>query len=85
MYELCVIFYVSARSEERGLAAVQGLKKEGVSPCFHQLDITDHDSIVKLHNHIKEKYGGLDLLVNNAGMAYKVRLSYHVYGHSIHN
>ena len=67
---------VSARNEERGLAAVEGLTKEGFSPCFHQLDITDHGSIVKLHNHIKEKYGGLDLLVNNAGVA--VRPSYYV-------
>ena len=39
---------------------------------FHQLDITDRESIVKLRDFLHGKYNGLDVLINNAGMAYKV-------------
>ena len=74
----CIVLYfiwsLSARDEGRGQAAVEELKKEGLSPKFHQLDITDHASIVKLAGFLKEKYGGIDILVNNAGIAYKVGL-----------
>ena len=41
---------------------------------FHQLDITDPNSIANLKKFIQEKYGGLDILVNNAGIAYKVSI-----------
>ncbi|XP_005095566.1 carbonyl reductase [NADPH] 1 [Aplysia californica] len=62
---------LTARDEGRGKEAVDALKQEGLSPLFHQLDITDHNSVVRLHDFLKEKYGGLDVLVNNAGIAYK--------------
>ena len=62
----------SARNVGRGEAAVADLEKEGLKPKFHQLDITDHASIVKLADFLSSTYGGLDLLVNNAGIAYKV-------------
>ncbi len=39
---------------------------------FHQLDITNVESIRRLANHIKKKHGGLDILINNAGIAFKV-------------
>lgn len=64
--------YLTARNEQLGLAAVKELEKEGLKPKFHQLDITDKNSISKFATYIKEKYGGLDLLVNNAGFAFKV-------------
>lgn len=38
---------------------------------FHQLDVTDKESAVTLSKWVKEKYGGLDVLVNNAGYAIK--------------
>lgn len=44
----------------------------GLKPEFHQLDINDKASIAALKNYIKEKHGGLDVLVNNAGIAFKV-------------
>ena len=46
----------------------------GLSPHFHQLDIDSQDSIDKFAAYIKNTYGGLDVLVNNAAIAYKVRL-----------
>jgi len=63
--------YLTSRDVGRGEAAVASLKEEGLAPCYHQLDITDSNSIEKLKTFIVEKYGGLDILVNNAGIAYK--------------
>ena len=33
-----------------------------------QLDVTKHDDILKASEHVKQKYGNLDLLINNAGL-----------------
>ena len=62
----------SARDETRGREAVAKLESEGLHPKFHQLDIDDKASIERLRDFLSEKYGGLDVLVNNAGIAYKV-------------
>jgi len=62
---------LTARDEGRGKAAVTELQKEGLNPRFHQLDICDSGSIACLRDFLKETYGGLDVLVNNAGIAYK--------------
>ena len=48
------------------------LNGEGLHPKFHQLDITDKASIDRLKTFMQSTYGGIDVLVNNAGMAYKV-------------
>ena len=42
---------------------------------FHQLDIDDQKSIDTFAKYIKDTYQGLDVLINNAGIAYKVDLS----------
>merc|ERR1719273_2447792 len=53
------------------MAAVKALEKENITVKFHQLDIDDESSIVKFGGFIKEKYGGIDILVNNAAIAFK--------------
>jgi len=63
---------LTARDEGRGHAAVQSLESEGFKPKFHQLDITDHNSIINLHDFLQKEYGGLDVLVNNAAVLYLV-------------
>jgi len=63
--------FLTSRDEGRGKEAVECLNKEGLNPKFHQLDINDHDSIVRLGNFLKQNYDGLDCLVNNAGIAFK--------------
>ncbi|KAL6086466.1 hypothetical protein STEG23_002725 [Scotinomys teguina] len=63
---------LTARDEARGKAAVQQLQAEGLSPRFHQLDIDDLQSIRALRDFLRKEYGGLDVLVNNAGVAFKV-------------
>ncbi|XP_070263325.1 carbonyl reductase [NADPH] 1 [Myotis yumanensis] len=63
---------LTARDPARGRAAVQQLQAEGLSPRFHQLDIDDLQSIRALRDFLRKEYGGLDVLVNNAGIAFKV-------------
>uniref|UniRef100_A0A8C2QEV2 Carbonyl reductase (NADPH) n=1 Tax=Cricetulus griseus TaxID=10029 RepID=A0A8C2QEV2_CRIGR len=73
--ELCRKFsgdvVLTARDEARGKAAVQQLQAEGLSPRFHQLDIDDLQSIRALRDFLLKEYGGLDVLINNAGIAFK--------------
>ncbi|XP_066455088.1 carbonyl reductase [NADPH] 1-like [Eleutherodactylus coqui] len=64
--------YLTARDPQLGEEAVKALNNEGLCPLFHQLDINDLKSIRALRDFLKEKYGGLDVLVNNAGIAFKV-------------
>jgi len=45
------------------------LNKLGLKPKFHQLDIDDESSVLILRDFLKTKYGGLDVLVNNAAIA----------------
>lgn len=65
--------YLTARDPGRGQEAVAKLQEEGLHALFHQLDIDDLQSIRALRDFLKEKYGGLDVLVNNAGIAFKGR------------
>ena len=70
---MIVLHFISARDETRGKEAVAKLDKEfGVNPKFFPLDLNNKTSIERLKNHLQETYGGLDVLVNNAGMAYTV-------------
>ncbi|GFN74654.1 carbonyl reductase [NADPH] 1, partial [Plakobranchus ocellatus] len=62
------------RDDSRGQAAVQALEKEGLHPKYHQLDINDHSSIVRLRDFLQNTYQGLDVLVNNAGILYQSEL-----------
>jgi len=63
--------YLTARDVNRGESAVKKLESKGLLPKFYQLDITDIDSVKAFRDHIKNEYGGIDVLVNNAGFAYK--------------
>ncbi|EHB03599.1 Carbonyl reductase [NADPH] 3 [Heterocephalus glaber] len=69
--ELCRRFsgdvVLTARDEARGRAAVQLLQAEGL-----QLDIDDLQSIRAVRDFLRREYGGLNVLVNNAGIAFKV-------------
>ncbi|XP_015792940.1 carbonyl reductase [NADPH] 1-like [Tetranychus urticae] len=60
-----------SRDLERGQKAVDALKQKGLNPVLHQLEISDQNSINKLAETIKNEYQGLDILVNNAAIAYR--------------
>lgn len=63
---------LTGRNEALGQEAVKGLNGEGLQPKFHQLDLTDKASIDRFKNFLQSTYGGVDVLVNNAGMAFKM-------------
>nr|CAD7263488.1 unnamed protein product [Timema shepardi] len=73
--DLCTKFdgavYLTARDESRGNTAVSELQKLGLKPNFHQLDVSDINSINTFRDYLRNKYGGLDVLINNAAIAYK--------------
>ncbi|OEL23616.1 Salutaridine reductase [Dichanthelium oligosanthes] len=59
----------SARDEARGAAAVEELTEAGFSDViFHQLEVTDAQSIARLAGFLKARFGRLDILVNNAAI-----------------
>ncbi|KAA0203607.1 hypothetical protein HAZT_HAZT008224 [Hyalella azteca] len=65
------IVYLTARSVERGTKAVQDLAKSGLKPRFHPVDVDDASSIETFATFLKKEHGGLDVLVNNAAIAYR--------------
>lgn len=66
------VVYLTARDVDRGLKAIKQLEEQGLKPKFHQLDITDDNSISTFYNYLEQKYKGLDILVNNAAIAFKM-------------
>uniref|UniRef100_F6VK38 Carbonyl reductase (NADPH) n=1 Tax=Monodelphis domestica TaxID=13616 RepID=F6VK38_MONDO len=66
---------LTSRDTTRGQAATKKLQEEGLNPIFHQLDIDDPQSIRTLRDFLKERYGGVDVLVNNAGIAFKAEVT----------
>jgi NAD(P)-dependent dehydrogenase (short-subunit alcohol dehydrogenase family) len=62
----------AARNEQLGLEAVKLLEEENLHPKFIRLDINDVKSIEEARDVIKREHGGLDILVNNAAIAFKV-------------
>lgn len=59
---------IGARSEENGRIAVEKLKAEGFDADFVKLDTTDAETIKSAAHVVGEKYGKLDVLINNAGI-----------------
>lgn len=66
------VVYLTSRDVERGQKAIQQLNELNLKPKFHQLNIDDQQSVDKFQEYIKNTYGGVDILVNNAAIAYKV-------------
>lgn len=62
--------FLTSRDVGRGQTAVDSLTSEGLKPKFHQLDIDNLNSIITAAAFFKEAYGGVDVLINNAGIAF---------------
>jgi NAD(P)-dependent dehydrogenase (short-subunit alcohol dehydrogenase family) len=60
---------VGARSEQAGQEAVDRLRAEGVDAHPVRLDVTDDESVAAAAADIEERFGGLDVLMNNAGIS----------------
>jgi len=61
--------FLTARDEQRGKDAVALLESEGLNPKFHLFDLADRKTVEDLRDFMLERYGGIDVLVNNAGIA----------------
>ena len=59
---------LTSRDEAKGKAAAQKLQAEGLNVIFHPLDVTNDESSQKLAEFIREQFGKLDVLVNNAAI-----------------
>lgn len=60
---------LGARNEERGREAEAKLKAEGFEAHFVHLDVEDAETQQTAAQFVEEKFGRLDVLVNNAGIA----------------
>ena len=60
---------------DNGKKALEELKKIGLEPRFHQLDLGNFDSIKTFAKYLKETHGGIDILVNNAAIFIHVSYS----------
>ncbi len=60
---------LTARNDSKGNKAAQKLKDQGMDVVFHQLDVTDGNSIQELVNYLKNELDKVDVLVNNAGIS----------------
>ena len=57
---------ICGRREAKGQAVVDDITKDGGEASYHFMDITQIESIDKLIEDTAEKYGKIDILVNNA-------------------
>lgn len=69
------IVYLTSRNAELGETAIKEFNETGMHPRYHRLDITNKESIEALRDHLVKEHVGLDVLVNNAGMAYGPRVT----------
>jgi NAD(P)-dependent dehydrogenase (short-subunit alcohol dehydrogenase family) len=64
-----LIVVLGARDEAKGSAAAGDLRKQDLDAHAVKLDVTNKDDVAKLPGFFTEKFGRLDVLVNNAGIA----------------
>ena len=64
-----LVVVLGARDEVKGAAAAAALCKEGIDAHAVKLDVPRPDDVARLPGFFSEKFGRLDVLVNNAGVA----------------
>ncbi len=58
--------YLTARDEQKGAQAVKQLSDKGYEVTFHQLDVSDDDSITRFGNFITQTGSRIDIFISNA-------------------
>ena len=64
-----MVVIVGSRDKAKGEAAVAKLAKLGIEAHAAKLDVSSNDDVAALPGWIEQKFGRLDVLVNNAGVA----------------
>jgi len=64
-----LVVVLGARDEAKGAAAAAGLRKQDIDAHPVKLDVTNKDDVAALPAYFKDKFGRLDVLVNNAGIS----------------
>jgi len=59
---------IAARNEEKNKHAIEKIKLSSKDSETYKLDVNDQNSIDKLMEFAIEKYGKIDILINNAGI-----------------
>ncbi|HHP7242233.1 MAG TPA: SDR family oxidoreductase [Cyclobacteriaceae bacterium] len=59
---------LTSRDLKKGEEAAKSLSKKNNKVMYMNLDVSDVESITTFSNHMKELYGHVDVLVNNAGI-----------------
>ncbi|HEY9857943.1 MAG TPA: SDR family oxidoreductase [Candidatus Obscuribacterales bacterium] len=60
---------LTSRDATQGQDAVEQLRTEGLEVGYHALDVTDPASVQQLAQFVRDQFGHLEILVNNAGIA----------------
>lgn len=60
---------LTSRDPTQGLESARKLIDEKLPIHYHPIDITDTESIASSFRFVEEKFGKLDILINNAGIA----------------
>ncbi|KYF48984.1 3-oxoacyl-ACP reductase, partial [Sorangium cellulosum] len=60
---------LGSRDEGRGNAAAAALKEQGISVEPRRLDVSEERSVKELARALAAEHGGVDIVVNNAGIA----------------
>ncbi|CAJ2676721.1 (+)-neomenthol dehydrogenase-like [Trifolium pratense] len=63
-----VTVILTSRDASVGVESIKVLQEGGLDVHCHELDILDSSSITQFSEWLKENYGGLNILVNNAGV-----------------
>jgi NAD(P)-dependent dehydrogenase (short-subunit alcohol dehydrogenase family) len=71
--EGCNIVVCDIHDAETVADALDGLRERGAEVLYCRADVSDSDARARMLAQIKERFGRLDVLVNNAGVAPKVR------------
>ena len=64
-----VTVVLGARDPHKGEAAAEKLRQEGLDAQFLKLDVTDLEDHAAAAAFLNEKFGRLDILINNAGIS----------------
>lgn len=62
---------VTGRSKDKGEKIAEDIRKNKGKAVYMELDVTDEQSIKKMVSEVTKKWGGIDVLYNNAGIEFQ--------------